>query len=83
MPPPMNSTENTMHVDFRHLEAHADRDDVQREIQGLIKSGTVRVVPGPQGIQILPQCVSPTDRSSELRPGRTWHAAHHAPSLIW
>jgi len=40
---------------WRYLEANADREDVQEEINWEIRRGTIRVVPAPGGrIRIIP-----------------------------
>jgi|GEM_PF-7069800 hypothetical protein len=40
---------------WRFLEENAHRAEVQQLIQREIQNGTIRVIPGPKGIRILPQ----------------------------
>lgn len=44
-----------MDARWQFLEAHADCEEIQAEIQREIRKGTIRVVPGPRGIRIVPQ----------------------------
>jgi hypothetical protein len=40
---------------WKFLETHADRAEIQEEIRREIRKGTIRVIPGPRGIRIVPQ----------------------------
>lgn len=44
-----------MDAHWRFLEDHADRENVQEHIRREIQRGTIRVIPGPGGIRIVPQ----------------------------
>lgn len=49
---------------WRFLEENAHRAEIQQLIQREIQNGTIRVIPGPKGISILPQV---TDSGRESR----------------
>ena len=44
-----------MDARWKYLETHSDREEIQAEIRKEIRKGTIRVVPGPRGIRIVPQ----------------------------
>ena len=53
------------------LETHADREEIQAEIRREIRKGTIRVVPGPGGIRIVPQVWdSPHKKQAMFKPNK-------------
>jgi predicted metal-dependent hydrolase len=60
-----------MDAHWKFLETHADREEIQAEIRREIRKGTIRVVPGPRGISIIPLVWdSAHEKEAILRPNK-------------
>lgn len=67
---------------WQYLETHADREDIQAEIRREILRGSIRVLPGPAGIKIVPLVWdSAHEKEVILRPNKSRISSHAERSL--